>query len=137
MRMREFFCKHRKSIIKIIVAVVPTVIYAKSKISNKNVIKQSVPNAQPAPVVMFHGVPLSELSELAKEIYHGISCAIDKSGFLIYKFRTNSGKTCDSVQITLDETGVLKNLGRRYPGQIWSSADAFIKKANEVFKFTK
>ena len=98
---------------------------------------QNTPSSNSDSTVCFKGVPLSELSELANEIYHGISCSIDKYGFLVYKYKTNSGKTCDYVQITLDETGALKNLGRRYPGQIWSSADAFIKRANEKFKFTK
>jgi len=39
--------------------------------------------------------------------------------------------------MTLDEAGKLINLGGHYPGQWWSGADEFAKKANEIFTFKK
>ena len=33
------------------------------------------------------------------------------------------------------KAGKLKNLGGHYPGQWWSGADEFSKRANEIFKF--
>ena len=81
------------------------------------------------------GVPLSKLTELAKQVYHGLYCTIDKWGFLVFHYKSNRGHQTFHTQMTLDETGKLINLGGHYPGQWWSRADEFAKRANEMFKF--
>lgn len=89
------------------------------------------------PEKAFAGVPLSELNELAKQIYHGLSCTIDQRGFLVFHSISNRGHETFHTQIKLDPTGKLLNLGGHYPGQWWSSADEFAKKANELYTFKK
>ncbi len=84
---------------------------------------------------MFGGVSLSELDGLAKEIHHGLSCGIDKWGFLIFNWKSNGGHQTFHSQMMIDEAGRLVNLSGNYPGQIWSTADEFAKRANEVFSF--
>ena len=85
----------------------------------------------------FSGIPLSKLTELAKQIYHGLYCSIDKSGFLVLHQNSNRRHQTFHTQMTLDETGKLINLGVHYPGQRWSGADEFAKRANELFEFKK
>lgn len=89
------------------------------------------------PEKAFCGVPLSKLNELAKQIYHGLSCTIDQCGFLVFHSKSNRGHQTSHTQMELDQTGKLLNLGGHYPGQWWSSADEFAKKANELFAFKK
>ena len=91
----------------------------------------------PEPEQYYKGVPLSKLDELAKQIYHGLHCTIDQWGFLVFHYKSNRGHTILHPQMTLDETGKLINLGGHYPGQWWSGADEFAKKANEIFTFKK
>ena len=95
------------------------------------------PKSTVEPEKLFAGIPLSKLSELAKQIHHGLYCTIDQWGFLVFHSKSNRGHQTFHTQMTLDETGKLINLGGHYPGQWWSSADEFAKKANEVFKFQK
>ncbi|MBP0965415.1 MAG: hypothetical protein IJZ47_12980 [Oscillospiraceae bacterium] len=102
-------------------------------VSSKTV--KAVPKVAPEPEKYFKGVPLSKLTELAKQIYHGIYCSIDEWGFLIFHHKSNRGHQTFHTQMALDEAGKLINLGGHYPGQSWSGADEFAKKANEVFKF--
>jgi len=85
----------------------------------------------------FGGVPLSKLNELAKSIYHGVKVTVDKYGFLVFHYTSNSGKTTFRPLMELDEFGQLTNLGGHYPGQWWSVADEFVKRANELFSFKK
>lgn len=89
----------------------------------------------PTPEKCFNGVPLSKLTELAKQIYHGLYCSIDQWGFLVFHYKSNRGHQTFHTQMTLDETGKLINLGGHYPGQLRSGADEFAKRANEMFKF--
>ena len=93
--------------------------------------------AIPEPEQYYKGVPLSKLDELAKQIYHGLHCTIDQWGFLVFHYKSNRGHTILHPQMTLDEAGKLINLGGHYPGQWWSGADEFAKKANEIFTFKK
>lgn len=86
------------------------------------------------PEELFDGITLSELSELAKQCYHGIKCTIDKYGFLVFHSTSNSGKTNFHTQIKLDETGKLINLGGHYPGQWKSSGDTFAELFNKKYK---
>ena len=51
-------------------------------VSSKTV--KAVPKVASEPEKYFKGVPLSKLTELAKQIYHGIYCSIDEWGFLIF-----------------------------------------------------
>ena len=85
----------------------------------------------------FGGVSLSELNELAKTIYHGVKVTVDQYGYLIFHYTSNSRKTAFDSQIYIDEFGKLVSLGGHYPGQWRSSADVFVKKANELFSFQK
>lgn len=87
------------------------------------------------PETCFNGVPLSKLTELAKQIYHGLYCTINQRGFLVFHYKSNRGHQTFHTQMALDETGKLINLGGHYPGQWWSGADEFAKRANEMFKF--
>lgn len=89
------------------------------------------------PEKTFSGVPLSKLNELAKQVYHGLSCTIDQWGFLVFHSRSNRGHQVFNTQMELNEAGKLINLGGHYPGQWWSSADEFAERANELFIFKK
>ena len=89
------------------------------------------------PVETFGGVSLSKLNELAKGIYRGISCTVDEWGFLVFHSKSNRGHQTFHTQMMIDGANKLKNLGGHYPGQWWSSADEFAKKANELFAFKK
>lgn len=80
---------------------------------------------------------MSKLNELAKQVYHGMSCTIDQWGFLIFHSKSNRGHQLFYTQMKLDEAGKLINLGGHYLGQWWSSADEFAKRANELFIFKK
>ena len=85
----------------------------------------------------FGNVPLSELNELAKSIYRGVKVTVDKCGFLVFHHTSNSGKTTFRPRIEINEFGKLTNLGSHYPGQWWSVADEFVKRANALFSFRK
>lgn len=89
------------------------------------------------PEQTFGGVPLSQLTELAKQCYHGISCTIDQWGFLIFHYKSNRGHQTFHTQMTIDEAGKLINLGGYYPGQWKSTADTFAEMVNNTFKLRK
>lgn len=85
---------------------------------------------------MWHGVPLIELNNLAKTIYRGRSVGVDKYGFLVFNYLSNSKKTPLSAQCELDEAGRLVRLPHNYyPGQWYDSADDFVEEANWQFLF--
>ena len=105
--------------------------------SNSTKITNISPKSPVEPEKLFAGIPLSKLSELAKQIYHGLYCTIDQWGFLVFHSKSNRGHQTFHTQMTLDDAGKLINLGGHYPGQWWSSADEFAKKANEIFEFKK
>ena len=86
------------------------------------------------PVVKYMGVPLTELDALAKEMYHGIGCTIDKYGNLIFVHKSNRGHQTFRAMMVV-ENGVMKNTMGHYPGQWWSSADEFAKQASGRFNF--
>lgn len=92
-----------------------------------------IPEAEEA----FAGVPLSKLSNLAKEVYHGLKCSIDQCGFLVFHYKSKRGHQIFHTQMSLDEVGKLISHGGHYPGELWSSADEFVKRANEKFTFNK
>jgi len=89
------------------------------------------------PEKMFAGVPLSDLNEVAKRVYHGLSCSIDKWGYLVFHCKSKRGHQLFHNQMMLDATGKLISLSGHYPGESWSSADEFAKIANELFTFKK
>lgn len=107
----------------------------KSGLSSKQA--ATVQQIIPEPEKCFSGVPLSKLTELAKQIYHGLYCTIDQCGFLVFHYKSNRGHQTFHTQMILDDAGKLVNLGGHYPGQWWSGADEFAKKANELFQFKK
>lgn len=84
----------------------------------------------------WHGVPLCELTKLARTIYLGRHCRIDSSGFLVFCYTSKSGKTKFSAQCEVDINGRLRRLSHDYyPGQWRDAADDFVSKANEYFSF--
>lgn len=84
----------------------------------------------------WHGVPLSELSALAQTVYRGKSVSVDKYGFLVFHYTSNSGKTRFRAQCELGEDGRLRRLPHNYyPGQWKDSADDFVEMANQRFVF--
>lgn len=84
----------------------------------------------------WHGVPVSELSKLARQTYRGKFVKIDEYQFLVFYYSSKSKKTGCSVQCTLDENRQLKRMTRSYyPGQWKDSADDFIEIANRQFTF--
>lgn len=89
------------------------------------------------PEATFGGIPLSELNKVAEGIYHGLKVTIDEYGFLVFHYKSKSGKTIYHQQIKMNELNKLVNLGGHYPNQWWSTADEFVKKANELFLFKK
>lgn len=89
------------------------------------------------PEPLFGGVPLSQLSDLAKQCYHGISCTVDPWGFLIFHHKSNRGHQTFHTQMMIDDAGKLVNLGGHYPGQWKSTADTFAEMVNETFKLKK
>lgn len=113
---------------------IATLAYA---VSHKNSMPKVVASAVTEPEETFGGITLSELNDLAKNIYHGLRCTLDQWGFLVFHSKSNRGHQTFHTQMTLDDAGKLINLGGHYPGQWWSSADEFAKKANELFKFKK
>ena len=101
-----------------------------------NVIKETAEVLKKSEKI-FGSIPLSKLNEVAKGIYHGIKVTVDQYGFLVFHYTSKSGKTIFHEQIHIDELGKLVNLGRHHPGQWWSSADEFVKRANELFLFKR
>lgn len=89
------------------------------------------------PEQTFGGIPLSQLNELAKQCYHGISCTIDQWGFLVFHHKSNRGHQTFHIQMMIDETGKLISLGGHYPGQCKSTADTFTELVNKTFKMKK
>lgn len=84
----------------------------------------------------WHGVLLSELSKLAQQTYRGRYVEVDKYGFLVFNYSSNSRKTKFSAQCELDENGCLRRVPHNYyPGQWRDSADDFVEKANQKFVF--
>ena len=100
-------------------------------------VSKAVSEAVTEPEQVFGGIPISQLNELAKSIYHGVKVTIDKFGFLVFHYTSNSGKTTLHPQMWINELGKLEGNVTHYPGQWWSSADEFIKRANELFTFKK
>lgn len=86
----------------------------------------------------WHGVPLSELSRLAQTVYHGKSVSVDSSGFLVFNYTSNSGKTRFHAQCEIGDDGLLQRLPHNYyPGQWRDSADIFVEEANKQFVFSR
>lgn len=113
-----------------------SVLIKKNSKASKTVIKNAtntVKEAEPC----FGGVPLSKFNEIAKGCYRGISCTIDKWGFLVFNHRSNRGHQIQHAQMMIDDAGKLVNLGGHYPGQWKSTADVFAETANKTLKLKK
>ena len=84
----------------------------------------------------WHGVPIQDLSQLAQTTRHGKKVEIDKDGFLVFYYTSNSGKTRYHVQCTLNENNELVHMPIQYPSGQWhDSSDEFVEKANQTFTF--
>lgn len=86
----------------------------------------------------FCGIPLSQLTEIAKSIDPQDYCTIDQCGFLVLHYKSNRGHQNFQTQLDLDKARKLFNLngGPVFPGQRWSHASEFVKRVNESIKFT-
>lgn len=124
---------------RILIPVAGTGLFLLSRIVLKKpeAVAEPVNSINVEPEQTYGGVPLSELSELAKNIYHGIKCTIDQWGYLVFHCKSKRGHQTFRTQMYVDDTGKLINLGGHYPGEWWSQADEFAKQANEKFHFTK
>lgn len=99
------------------------VYYIKSQTNTINQVTDSSLNEP-----MFRGVSLKKLDEIAKSTYHGVKCALDNSGYLIYYYKSNRGHQTYSTQLELHDNKLydLWNSG-------YDSVHEFIKKANVLF----
>lgn len=80
----------------------------------------------------FYGIPLSELNELV----HGVYVTKESDSRLCCHYKSISGKTKFESTIEVDEDGKLVNkLDIHYPGQWATSADYFVKEANQRYTF--
>ena len=85
---------------------------------------------------LWHGVPLYELSKLARWVYHGKYVKVDQYGFLEVFYTSNPNKTMHHTQCDIDEDGQLYRLTYNYYNEQWKdSADDFIEMANQQFTF--
>lgn len=110
-------------------------LFLKDKLKDKTVVKEVIIKTVEEVKETFGGVSMEKLNELAKEVYHGVKVVIDEYGFLVLHYKSNSGKTTHKVQMEINELGELVNLGGYHPNQWKSSADDFVKIANNNFKF--
>ena len=98
--------------------------------------EEEVYDTQPLPPRLWHGVPIEALNSLAKEVYHGVRAYEDSFGFLVFDYTSRSGKTTNHSQCNLDENKKLKKVTDRiYENQWRSSADDFVREANNRFTF--
>lgn len=87
------------------------------------------------PYQEFHGVPLSELSKLAKEeAMRGEYCSIQDE-HLILHYHSNRGKPMQRRLTFDDKKKKFIPSGYYYANQYYSPEDDFIKLANEKFSF--
>lgn len=85
----------------------------------------------------FGGIPLSEFNMIAKQCYHGIKCTVDQWGFLVFHHKSNRGHQTIRVQMKMNDSGELVNLGGYYPGQWKSTADDFVELVNNSLNLKK
>lgn len=52
------------------------------------------------------GLPEARLNEIAQGVYHGISAAFDEFGYLIFKYKSNSGRSVMSARISAGPDGI-------------------------------
>lgn len=112
-------------------------LFLKDKLKDKTVKNKAIIDTVEEIKETFGGVPMEKLNELAKTVYHGVKVVIDEYGFLVFHYKSNSGKTTHKAQMEINELGQLVNLGGHYHNQWKSSADDFVKIANDKLKFKK
>ena len=83
----------------------------------------------------WHGVPLNELNNLAKCIYHVEYVKVDQYDFLVIYYTSNSGKTTFGVQCEIENGKLVRKTHNYYPGQWRDAADRFIDEVNKCFTF--
>ena len=52
------------------------------------------------------GLSESQLNEIAQGVYHGVSAAFDKFGHLIFRYKSNSGRSVMSARISAGPDGI-------------------------------
>lgn len=88
---------------------------------------------------IWHGVLLSDLNKIAKEIrynpYNQYYISVDGSNFLVFNWSSHSRKTRFKIQCVVRD-GRLERLSQGYyVNQYRDDADVFIEEANKRFQF--
>ena len=83
----------------------------------------------------YGGIPLVELTKLARMIDRGRRCSIDKDGYLNFHYKTGRDNRRERTQLRLNESGKLICLGGYDPGRWWSRGEEFAERANMLFTF--
>lgn len=84
----------------------------------------------------YGGIPLKELSKLAKTVGRRGRCSIDREGFLLLHYRSIGDKNRKKSQLRLNEEGRLICLGGYDPGCHISKSEEFANRANMLFTFS-
>lgn len=83
----------------------------------------------------FNGITESELDEIAKSLWRGISASIDNEGNVIFVGTSRSGKARFTYIMEVDDAGFLHRPPvAYYPGQWKDAADEFAHRVNEVLR---
>lgn len=85
----------------------------------------------------FHGIVLSELSNMAKELSSKCRVFLDESGFLNLIYPSNSGRQFDTAVFDLDKDHklVCRTAIFKYPNERHSHAYKFMENVNKRFQF--
>lgn len=84
----------------------------------------------------YGGIPLAELSKLARMVDRGKRCSIDKDGYLNFHYKTGHHNSKVKSQLRLSDKGKLVCLGGYDPGCLWSRGEEFADRANMLFTFS-
>ena len=91
-------------------ALLTTILLKKNSVSDvTNFASETVTESEKA----FAGIPLSKLNELAKKVYHGLSCTIDQYGFLVFHSKSNRGHQTFHTQIVIRQIILVKFLKKK------------------------
>jgi len=84
----------------------------------------------------YGGIPLAELSKLARMVDRGRRCSIDKDGYLNFHYKTGHDNKNTKSQLRLSDKGKLICLGGYDPGCWISKSEEFANRANMLFTFS-
>lgn len=139
--IKTFIKNNPKKVTAFGLAFLGTIFAFASKNNNRistNIINKAETAIEKPKDILYHGVPMSELDKLAKEVWHGERVSIDNSNFLNFRYKSNRGHQHFVSQFEIDDNGNLaKIMDRYFPGQVRTTADAFLEEANKRFTFKK